>query len=195
MELFSYLSVYVQIPARKDTSLTAQKTLFIMPLSTINTVVEIPGFLHHSNLAVFPANSNQNSHVYLYGLSAMAPVELNQKVQVEYLKDHIYALLPSYQPDLGTVCFMNECPDFLQGFKFGLDLGTIPIPNKHSESKPKTSKVPKQEDQTMRDVGLNHMIAEKKYNDLINREEKKMQEEETQGEVKFKQAKKKEEAR
>ena len=91
-------------------------------------VVAIPGFFHHCNLAVFPASSKQDSQVFLFGTSAIAPTESNQKVEVEYLENHIYALLPSYQPQIGTVSYHRECPAFIQDFSLGIDLGVIASP-------------------------------------------------------------------
>ena len=110
----------------------------------MENLIAIPGFIHHCNLAVFPKSSKQDSHVYLYGTSGIVPTEADQKVQVEYLDSHIYCLLPSYQPTLGTVCYYQECPEFIKEFNFGIDIGAVHHPAAHHqmETEPNEGIVP-----------------------------------------------------
>ena len=94
----------------------------------METYIDIPGMVHHCNLAIFPATLVKETHVYLLGTSHNIPVESEFKVKVEYLENHIYCLLPSYQPSLGTVCYYKECPEFIKDFPFWMDLGKVPPP-------------------------------------------------------------------
>ena len=119
---------------------------------TKETVVAIPGFIHHGNLAVFPANAKQDSHVYVFGTSGFVPVDSGRKVQVEYLENHIYCLLPSYQPTFGTVCYYTECPTFIKEFRFGFDLGAVSHPATCPNIKTNPGKVPKKEDKNVKGV-------------------------------------------
>jgi hypothetical protein len=95
---------------------------------SMDNFVEIPGFAHHSNLAIFPATLKKETNIFLLSNSKQIPVESEHKVLVEYLEDHIYCLLPSYQPTLGTVWYYTECPDFIKEFLFFMDIGTVSPP-------------------------------------------------------------------
>ena len=94
----------------------------------MDNFVEIPGFAHHSNLAIFPATLKKETNVYLLSTSNQIPVKSEHNVLVEYLDNHIYCLLPSYQPTLGTIWYYKECPDFIKEFPFCMDIGTVSPP-------------------------------------------------------------------
>ena len=151
----------------------------------MDTVIAIPGYLNHCNLAVFPASPKQDSHVYLLGTSCFAPVELDQKIQVEYLEGHIYCLLPSYQPTLGTVCYHTECPQFITDFSFGIDIGAVAPQASHSDSATKVGKRPREKDvKNLKECELKHK-EEKQGKEKHGDEKKEKQGEYEQDEVKY----------
>ena len=162
---------------------------------TKEMVVAIPGFIHHGNLAVFPAKSKQDSHVYLFGTSCVVPVDSGRKVQVEYLENHIYCLLPSYQPTLGTVCYYTECPAFIEEFRFGIDLGAVPHPETYPDIKTESGKLPKKEDKNVKEVEEKKGEGKKKIEEMKGEEiqaEQKILEEKKQEEEKSKKNKQEE---
>ena len=66
------------------------------------------------------------SSVYLLSQNSLPEPEITEEfVQVEFLENHVYCLLPSISSDLGSVTLYSSMPGFIKDIFFHLSLGKV----------------------------------------------------------------------
>ena len=65
------------------------------------------------------------SAIYLFNGASFKPEVSEKCVQVEFLPDHVYCLLPSIGSTIGFVTMYSTMPEFIKDLDFHLFLGTV----------------------------------------------------------------------
>ena len=81
-------------------------------------IIKLPVINNFSNLDVYPADLGGDSLIYLFNVEPIIPDLTETTVDIEFLPDHIYCLLPSISSNNGYIALHSSRPAFFNELPF-----------------------------------------------------------------------------